>query len=81
MNVTVGAPVITPLPCPVCKSGKEVMAGPDAAGYEMQVTCYGCYDADCVGDPPRFVSRSIVGRGRTRAEAIEDWNEQVEDAQ
>lgn len=66
------------VPCHNCKATPT--AGPDAAGYEMQVVCYDCYDADCVGDPPRFVSRSIVGSGRTLSDAIRDWNEQQEEA-
>lgn len=67
-----------PVDCPTCKASPTV--GPDTAGYEYECVCYGCYDADCVGDPPRYVSRSIVGHGRTRDDAIADWNEQVADA-
>lgn len=68
---------MTALPCPQCKHG-DVKTEPDAAGYEYQTYCHNCYDADCVGDPPRFVSNSLMGHGRSHDESIASWNEEVE---
>lgn len=45
--------------------------------YEWRVYCGSCYDADCVGDPPRFVSNSVVGCGKDKVSAAEDWNYQT----
>lgn len=61
-------------PCPVC--GKQPTAE-NNCGYEINVYC--CVDADLVGDPPEYVSSSIVGRGQSIADAFADWNEQVEE--
>jgi hypothetical protein len=66
------------LPCPKCKTTHHVKVEPDAAGYEYQCYCHGCYDADMRGDPPTFYSLSIVGYGRNPNEAVESWDEQVE---
>ena len=65
---------MTALPCPKCKRPPE----PDYDGYGVLVACDNCYDADCVGDPAEYVSRSPAGSGLTVTEAIEDWNEQIE---
>lgn len=59
--------------CPTCGRAPTV----DHC-YGMTVSCGNCYDADCVGDPPRFVGLAPLGSGMTLSEAIEDWNAQVE---
>jgi hypothetical protein len=62
---------MTLLPCPVCSTTQYLSDG--GYGLEILLSCSNCYDADCVGDPPRYVSRSIT------ASSVEDWNEQVLD--
>lgn len=64
-----------PLSCPTC--GK-LPGDPVSGGFGFSVTCGNCYDTDCVGDPPRFVSMSPSGSGLTRLAAIADWNDSVE---
>lgn len=65
-----------PLACHKCKL--EPTIEPD---YDrVTVVCGNCFDADMVGDPPHYISRSIVGEGHTREAAIEDWNERTEEA-
>lgn len=68
----------TPLPCPKCKTAEHIDVYDCGAG--VTVSCSNCYDADCVGDPPRYVSSSLTGGGRWRSEAVADWNAQVEEA-
>lgn len=66
----------TPFPCPKCRpehSDVRVEASP----YDYSVCCANCYDAEQVGDPLRHVSRSMVANGKTEAEAVSEWNEQV----
>jgi hypothetical protein len=63
------------LACPTC--GREPSTD-ITSGYPT-VACDNCYDADCVGDPPRFVSTAPIGSGMTLAEAIENWNQSVEE--
>lgn len=65
---------MTPAPCPTCKRIPE----PDYDGYGVLIACDNCFDADCVGDPAEYVSRSPTGSGLTVAEAIEAWNERIE---
>lgn len=65
---------MTALPCPTCQR----IPTPDYDGYGVSISCSNCYDADCVGDPAEYVSRSPSGSGLTVAEAIEDWNERIE---
>lgn len=65
---------MTPVPCPTCKRIPE----PSSDGYGVTVACWNCYDADCVGDPAEYVTRSPTGSGLTVAEAIEDWNDRIE---
>jgi len=65
-----------PLPCPKC-SVSDVQVQGEYIGYS--VYCRNCYDVDCVGDPPRYVSLSMTVHGRTRDEAIEEWNERVKE--
>jgi len=69
---------IEPVPCPKCGPRGQVHVEAVYVGYI--VTCGNCYDADCDGDPPRFVSSSLEGVGNTRAAAIADWNETVAEA-
>lgn len=72
--------MLTPLPCPTCKTAGHVTVW-DASGWgDYIVTCTNCYDADCVGDPPRYVSKSLAGYGADRDEAVSEWNDAVEDA-
>ena len=63
-------------PCPVCKTAEHVRVEPDYIGYT--VYCTGCYDCDCVGDPPQFVSLRPVFHGKTEAEALQEWNDNME---
>ena len=63
-----------PVNCPKCDIPPKV-----DRDFEWTAVCTNCYDADCVGDPPRFVSSSIHAMGRTRDDVIEEWNEQVAD--
>lgn len=62
-------------PCEKCHRQPTVESTP--AGYH--VYCVNCYDADCVGDPPRFVSRSPVGIGSTIEKAFKAWEELAEE--
>lgn len=66
---------IEPVPCPKCGPRGDVRA--EWLWGEWSVCCGNCYDVDCVGDPPREVSSSLTGCGRTRAAAIADWNATV----
>jgi hypothetical protein len=70
--------MLTPLPCPTCGTARDVHAD-DNDGWMWTVCCSGCYDADLVGDPPRYVSRSLSGSGLRLSHAIADWNEAVLD--
>ena len=67
------APCIAP--CPVCKDRAPKPEQNYGGGYD--VVCGNCFDADCVGDPPEYVTSCITASGGTKAEAIEDWNWKV----
>jgi hypothetical protein len=71
--------MLTPLPCPTCKTADEVTVWDSSGWGDYIVTCTNCYDADSVGDPPRYVSTSLAAYGCDRDEAIASWNELVED--
>ncbi len=73
---------MTRLPCPKCGPEHEriVIDQPNPYGNEWCVSCSNCYDADCVGDPPEYVSSSITGWGHDQQAAIEDWNYMVEES-
>ena len=58
--------------CPHCKTAKEVRVIPEYVGFS--VSCSGCYDADCVGDPPRYVTDSYMAFAKTEEAAVEEWN-------
>lgn len=62
------------LPCPRC--GKAPAAD---LSYGVTIACDDCYDADCVGDPPQYVSLTECGSGMTVSEAAANWNAQVEE--
>ncbi len=68
---------MTPHPCPKCgpKGRVEVWD----CGLGVSVSCVECFDADCAGDPPEYVSRSLQGTGGTEAQAVAAWNERVEE--
>lgn len=68
------------LPCSNCGPEKERVEFEASGAGGVSLSCSNCYDADCVGDPAHFVSSSIVAWGATKAAAIEDWNDRVEDA-
>ena len=63
------------VPCPTCNRAP----GTQVDDFGITVYCSNCYDADCVGDPPEFVSTSPTGHGRTLSDAIDAWNMTVED--
>lgn len=65
------------LACPKCETAEYVKVEPDFVGFTVH--CDNCYDVDCQGDPPRFVSLGRIVHGNTEAEAIAEWNEYVED--
>lgn len=67
---------MNPLPCPRCSK----VPRPYCGGYGVSVACDNCYDATCEGDPPQYVSGYECGNGMSPAEAIADWNTQVEEA-
>lgn len=67
--------------CRRCPNCKIPPSAENEFGYEWMLICHNCYDADCVGDPPRYVSRSLTAHGRTFDEAIAEWDELVEDAE
>jgi hypothetical protein len=62
--------------CPSCKTAKHVTVEPVMVGYS--VCCANCFDAELVGDPPEYVSRSPYGWGGTKDAALADWAEAVE---
>jgi len=65
---------MTPHPCPCCHELPRVEQDPWRTSYH--VVC--CVDAD--GDLDGGFSMSgIVGNGKTRDEAVGDWNQQVEE--
>ena len=59
-------------PCPECSRRDDVRVAPDYTGF--YVLCDNCYDGAPDASPP-----AIVGRGKTEAAAIADWEEQAED--
>lgn len=63
--------------CPICNNPPN-MEQTDFSQL-WSVWCSDCYDADCVGDPPRYVSNSLVATSRTLEDAIEDWNDLIDD--
>lgn len=66
---------MTPALCPKCK----IPPSNASDEWEYAIVCNNCFDADMVGDPAEYVSRSIVGSGNTMEAAIADWNERVEE--
>jgi hypothetical protein len=64
-----------PAPCPVCKDRTPTPEPNYGGGWDL--CCSNCFDADCVGDPPEYVTSCIQGSGGTKAEAIDDWNWKV----
>jgi hypothetical protein len=64
-----------PWPCPTCGCEPET----DITSSYPCVSCGSCFDADLVGDPPRYVPCAPIGAGLTVAEAIASWNEAVEE--
>ncbi len=65
---------MTPYPCPNC--GKT----PNCEHYDVQdyaVTCGNCYDVDF--EDGRYRDNGYSQSGRTKTEAIETWNEWVEE--
>jgi hypothetical protein len=63
------------LPCHHCKTPPN-----DASDeWHYALVCNNCFDADCVGDPAEYTTRSVIGEGYTRAEAIDDWNEKTQE--
>lgn len=69
-------PAAQPLPCVGCETADRVAIEPNYIGH-WDVYCEGCYDVDC--DQDGYFSHSMMGHGRTQDEAIEEWNELVED--
>lgn len=67
------------LPCPTCGPERQELTHdqPDPYGGTHTLHCGACYDADFDGES--FVSKCIVGYGRNKLAAIDDWNEKVED--
>lgn len=63
------------LPCPTCKTNEHVKMDAPYMGFSL--CCDNCYDCDCVGDPPEYVSLAPLAWGMTQQEAIESWNELV----
>ncbi len=63
--------------CPTCKTNKHVKVNAEYVGYSIY--CDNCYDCDCVGDPPRFVSLAPTYTGDTKLEAINEWNENIDE--
>lgn len=61
--------------CPVCKTNEHVRVNPDYIGFTAH--CDNCYDVDCQGDPPQFVSLRPVSHGSTEEEAIAAWNDRM----
>lgn len=55
-----------------CKCGRKPAM--ERTGYWLAISCDNCFDADCVGDPPRYVALSPVGGGESASEAVDDWN-------
>lgn len=47
---------------------------------EYRVYCASCFDAEYVGDPPTARTDSIFGHGRTLEAALNDFQDQQEDA-
>ncbi len=66
--------MLTAEPCPC--GGTPKVEEPWFKG-EWVAVCESCYDCDFEGDPGRYVSTSRVAHGRTREEAIEEWNESL----
>ena len=64
---------MTQHPCPECGRRNDVRVAPDYIGFS--VLCDNCYDGAPDASPP-----AIVGRGKTEAAAIADWEEQAASA-
>ncbi len=60
-------------PCSSCGVAEHVRISDE--GPMWIAYCDNCYDCDCVGDPPRYVALTRTAWGRTREDAIHNWNE------
>lgn len=65
-----------PAACTKCNSDQDISIEQDR---EWTVACGNCYDGDYDSHLDQFVSMSMLGRGRTEAEAVASWNEQCEE--
>lgn len=59
-------------PCANCGKSKYLAVEEEAFGG-VEVYCSSCIDVDA--DAGVFIPRGVIGHGRTRAEAISQWNE------
>jgi len=62
--------------CRICKTAEYVTVHGAYVGYFAY--CSGCYDCDCVGDPPQYVSLGPIYHGKTEADALQQWNDNAE---